>query len=107
MVKRNTQFIVDFPCHCGLVCFCTVSATLDARHWLNPELDESQRSAVQFCIPHIHGDGENSLPPAHSRYSAPRPVSVVHGPPGTGKTTTVAEIICQYVRLKVKVMHVL
>lgn len=45
----------------------------------NGNLDESQRDAVRFAL--------------RQRY-----VAIVHGPPGTGKTTTLIEIISQLVR---------
>ena len=38
-------------------------------------LDDSQQQAIDFCL------------------SQHRPVSLIHGPPGTGKTTTVVELI--------------
>ena len=44
-------------------------------------LDESQTDAIQFAL---HGQ---------------QPVSLIHGPPGTGKTTTVAELIQQAVHV--------
>jgi ATP-dependent RNA/DNA helicase IGHMBP2 len=47
----------------------------------NPNLDESQTDAIQFAL---HGQ---------------QPVSLIHGPPGTGKTTTVAELIQQAVHV--------
>jgi ATP-dependent RNA/DNA helicase IGHMBP2 len=44
--------------------------------FLNKSLDCSQREAVEFALKQ-------------------KELAVVHGPPGTGKTTTVVEIICQ------------
>ena len=44
--------------------------------FINRQLDSSQREAVEFALNQ-------------------RELAVVHGPPGTGKTTTVVEIICQ------------
>lgn len=44
----------------------------------NPNLDQSQIDAIKFCL-------------------EDRPISLIHGPPGTGKTTTVAELINQAV----------
>lgn len=49
-----------------------------------PGLDSSQRRAVVSAL-------------AHSD------VAIIHGPPGTGKTTTVVEIILQCVDLGMKV----
>ena len=50
----------------------------------NECLDDSQQEAVRFAL-------------------AQKEVAVVHGPPGTGKTTTVVEIIIQSVRQGFKV----
>lgn len=47
-------------------------------------LDNSQREAVEFAIQRSD-------------------LAVVHGPPGTGKTTTIVEVIRQHVKLKSKV----
>jgi ATP-dependent RNA/DNA helicase IGHMBP2 len=46
---------------------------------LDPALNESQQEAVRFAL-------------------AARDLAIVHGPPGTGKTTTVIEVIRQAVR---------
>ncbi|KAJ7381195.1 DNA-binding protein SMUBP-2 [Desmophyllum pertusum] len=54
--------------------------------FFNPNLDDSQRQAVKFAL-------------------CQREVAIVHGPPGTGKTTTVVEIIIQAVKnLNMKVL---
>jgi len=53
--------------------------------WCNPDLDPGQRNAVQFCLQQ-------------------RELAVVHGPPGTGKTTTVVEVIRQTVKTGGKVL---
>ena len=49
---------------------------LDQINFVNTILDSSQREAVEFALKQPE-------------------LAVVHGPPGTGKTTTVVEIICQ------------
>ncbi len=46
---------------------------------LDPTLNEPQRAAVAFAL-------------------AARDVAIIHGPPGTGKTTTVVEVIRQAIR---------
>ena len=53
-------------------------------HFFNPSLDSSQQQAVLFAL------------------SRPD-VAIIHGPPGTGKTTTVVELILQCIKLKEKV----
>ncbi|XP_073429997.1 DNA-binding protein SMUBP-2 isoform X2 [Dendrobates tinctorius] len=53
--------------------------------FLNPSLDNSQKEAVVFSLNQ-------------------RQVAIIHGPPGTGKTTTVVEIILQAVKQGVKVL---
>lgn len=53
--------------------------------FINQNLDDSQREAVRFAL------------------SQPE-VAVIHGPPGTGKTTTVVEVITQAVKLGMKVL---
>ncbi|XP_075401359.1 DNA-binding protein SMUBP-2 [Tenrec ecaudatus] len=51
----------------------------------NPCLDASQREAVSFAL-------------------AQRELAIIHGPPGTGKTTTVVEVILQAVQQGAKVL---
>nr|XP_045602750.1 DNA-binding protein SMUBP-2-like [Procambarus clarkii] len=51
----------------------------------NEKLNNSQVEAVQFAIQRSD-------------------LAVIHGPPGTGKTTTVVEIIRQHVKLKSKIL---
>ena len=52
--------------------------------FFNQGLDDSQREAVSFAL-------------------SQREVAVIHGPPGTGKTTTVLEVILQAVKQGQKV----
>uniref|UniRef100_A0A3B3DTU3 DNA-binding protein SMUBP-2 n=1 Tax=Oryzias melastigma TaxID=30732 RepID=A0A3B3DTU3_ORYME len=53
--------------------------------FFNSNLDDSQREAVAFAL-------------------SQRELAVIHGPPGTGKTTTVVEIILQAVKQGQKVL---
>ncbi|XP_066407768.1 DNA-binding protein SMUBP-2 isoform X2 [Molothrus aeneus] len=53
--------------------------------FFNGSLDESQREAVSFSL-------------------AQRELAIIHGPPGTGKTTTLVEIILQAVQQGLKVL---
>ncbi|XP_046889814.1 DNA-binding protein SMUBP-2 [Hypomesus transpacificus] len=53
--------------------------------FFNQGLDDSQREAVSFAL-------------------SQREVAVIHGPPGTGKTTTVLEVILQAVKQGQKVL---
>ncbi|XP_008304539.1 DNA-binding protein SMUBP-2 [Stegastes partitus] len=53
--------------------------------FFNSNLDDSQREAVSFAL-------------------SQRELAVIHGPPGTGKTTTVVEIILQAVKQDQKVL---
>lgn len=62
------------------ICFLS----LDEVEFLNTNLDDSQREAVCFAL-------------------SQRELAVIHGPPGTGKTTTVVEIILQAVKQGQKV----
>ncbi|KAK5619527.1 hypothetical protein CRENBAI_013912 [Crenichthys baileyi] len=58
---------------------------LNEFEFFNSELDDSQREAVSFAL-------------------VQRELAVIHGPPGTGKTTTVVEIILQAVKQGQKVL---
>ncbi|XP_017504092.3 DNA-binding protein SMUBP-2 isoform X3 [Manis javanica] len=51
----------------------------------NTSLDDSQKAAVSFAL-------------------AQKELAIIHGPPGTGKTTTVVEIILQAVKQGLKVL---
>ncbi|XP_069821859.1 DNA-binding protein SMUBP-2 isoform X2 [Dendropsophus ebraccatus] len=53
--------------------------------FFNPDLDSSQKEAVVFSLNQ-------------------REVAIIHGPPGTGKTTTVVEIVLQAVKQGLKVL---
>ncbi|KAJ3596215.1 hypothetical protein NHX12_002624 [Muraenolepis orangiensis] len=53
--------------------------------FFNQDLDESQREAVSFAL-------------------SQRDFAVIHGPPGTGKTTTVVEVILQAVKQGNKIL---
>uniref|UniRef100_A0A8C0V8B3 DNA-binding protein SMUBP-2 n=1 Tax=Cyanistes caeruleus TaxID=156563 RepID=A0A8C0V8B3_CYACU len=53
--------------------------------FFNASLDESQQEAVSFSL-------------------AQRELAIIHGPPGTGKTTTLVEIILQAVQQGLKVL---
>lgn len=53
--------------------------------WANSSLDSSQQEAVEFVL-------------------SARDVAIVHGPPGTGKTTTLIEVICRSVARGAKVL---
>ncbi|XP_035813330.1 DNA-binding protein SMUBP-2 isoform X2 [Amphiprion ocellaris] len=57
----------------------------NAVEFFNSNLDDSQREAVSFAL-------------------SQRELAVIHGPPGTGKTTTVVEIILQAVKQGQKVL---
>ena len=50
------------------------------------QLDASQRAAVEFVLKQPD-------------------ICVLHGPPGTGKTTTLVEVVRQHLRLGLKVRH--
>ncbi|XP_006893295.1 PREDICTED: DNA-binding protein SMUBP-2 isoform X2 [Elephantulus edwardii] len=56
-----------------------------ALSFYNPSLDASQKEAVSFAL-------------------AQKELAIIHGPPGTGKTTTVVEIILQAVKQGSKVL---
>ena len=54
--------------------------------YFNGSLDGSQRDAVKFAMEQ-------------------KEVAIIHGPPGTGKTTTVTEVIKQAVHMDMKVLN--
>ncbi|XP_072551068.1 DNA-binding protein SMUBP-2 [Salminus brasiliensis] len=57
----------------------------NALEWINTGLDNSQKEAVSFAL-------------------SQKDVAIIHGPPGTGKTTTVVEVILQAVKQNQKVL---
>lgn len=58
----------------------------DGYNWFNTSLNETQKEAVKFAIAQPH-------------------LAIIHGPPGTGKTTVVIETILQLVvKWKLKVL---
>lgn len=59
----------------------------DALEWINNGLDSSQQEAVSFAL-------------------SQKEVAIIHGPPGTGKTTTVVEVILQAVKQGQKVQTI-
>ncbi|RXN00564.1 DNA-binding protein SMUBP-2 [Acipenser ruthenus] len=61
---------------------CQETKTLDL---YNSSLDESQKEAVCFSL-------------------SQKELAIIHGPPGTGKTTTVVELILQAVKLGLKIL---
>ncbi|KAJ0069990.1 hypothetical protein NL108_018485 [Boleophthalmus pectinirostris] len=63
----------------------TLRRTSDEIKFLNPNLDESQRDAVSFAL-------------------SQKELAIIHGPPGTGKTTTVTEVVLQLVQQGLKVL---
>ncbi|XP_067849809.1 DNA-binding protein SMUBP-2 isoform X1 [Heptranchias perlo] len=63
----------------------SLSQNLKSLELFNPSLDDSQKEAVHFAL-------------------SQKEVAIIHGPPGTGKTTTVVEIILQAVKQGLKVL---
>ncbi|KAF2239287.1 DNA helicase [Viridothelium virens] len=53
--------------------------------WDNPHLNDSQKSAIRFAL-------------------ASREIALIHGPPGTGKTYTIIELILQLLARKQRVL---
>ncbi|KAF2964393.1 hypothetical protein GQX73_g9188 [Xylaria multiplex] len=53
--------------------------------WLDPTLNDSQKDAIRFAL-------------------ASREVALIHGPPGTGKTHTLIELILQMVKRGLRVL---
>lgn len=55
--------------------------------FVNPNLNESQKEAIKFAL-------------------ASNEIALIHGPPGTGKTTTVVELILQSINMGLKTLVV-
>ncbi|KAF6803847.1 hypothetical protein CSOJ01_10631 [Colletotrichum sojae] len=53
--------------------------------WIDPWLNDSQKDAIRFAL-------------------ASREVALIHGPPGTGKTHTLIELILQMVKLGLRIL---
>ncbi|OLN88567.1 DNA polymerase alpha-associated DNA helicase A [Colletotrichum chlorophyti] len=53
--------------------------------WIDPSLNDSQKDAIRFAL-------------------ASREVALIHGPPGTGKTHTLIELILQLLRLDLRIL---
>ncbi|KAH8675736.1 P-loop containing nucleoside triphosphate hydrolase protein [Xylariales sp. PMI_506] len=53
--------------------------------WVNPTLNDSQKDAIRFAL-------------------ASREVALIHGPPGTGKTHTLIELILQMVKRGLRIL---
>lgn len=62
-----------------------VHESTDTIQWLDPHLNDSQREAIRLAL-------------------TADDLAVIHGPPGTGKTTTVVELIRQAIRRGEKVL---
>ncbi|KAK1636768.1 P-loop containing nucleoside triphosphate hydrolase protein [Colletotrichum phormii] len=53
--------------------------------WIDPSLNDSQKDAIRFAL-------------------ASREVALIHGPPGTGKTHTLIELILQLTKLNLRIL---
>lgn len=58
---------------------------LDKLQWIDPTLNESQKDAIRFAM-------------------ASREVALIHGPPGTGKTHTLIELILQLLKQDLRLL---
>ncbi|KAH7380415.1 P-loop containing nucleoside triphosphate hydrolase protein [Phaeosphaeria sp. MPI-PUGE-AT-0046c] len=61
------------------------SNPLHKLEWTDPSLNESQQEAIRFAL-------------------ASREVALIHGPPGTGKTHTLIELILQLLKQKLRLL---
>ncbi|PHH78351.1 hypothetical protein CDD80_7037 [Ophiocordyceps camponoti-rufipedis] len=62
-----------------------VLSNVDEPEWFDPTLNESQKDAIRFAL-------------------ASREIALIHGPPGTGKTHTLVELILQLVKAGQRVL---
>lgn len=53
--------------------------------WINPNLNDSQKAAIRFAL-------------------ISREVALIHGPPGTGKSQSVTELILQMLKQKLRIL---
>jgi DNA polymerase alpha-associated DNA helicase A len=53
--------------------------------WISPSLNDSQKDAIKFAM-------------------CSREIALIHGPPGTGKTTTLIELILQLARQNLRIL---
>lgn len=53
--------------------------------WVDPSLNESQKDAIRFAL-------------------ASREIALIHGPPGTGKTHTLIELILQLIKRNLRIL---
>jgi DNA polymerase alpha-associated DNA helicase A len=58
---------------------------LEKLEWIDPTLNDSQKEAVKFAL-------------------LSREVALIHGPPGTGKTHTLIELILQMLKLDLRIL---
>lgn len=61
------------------------SNPLHKLEWTDPSLNDSQKEAIRFAL-------------------ASREIALIHGPPGTGKTHTLIELILQLLKQKLRVL---
>ncbi|RDA85864.1 hypothetical protein CP532_4924 [Ophiocordyceps camponoti-leonardi (nom. inval.)] len=62
-----------------------LSSDIGEPEWFDPTLNDSQKDAIRFAM-------------------ASREIALIHGPPGTGKTHTLVELILQFVKAGQRVL---